>query len=116
MKKILLTILLTLAFVSCTNRYDYNLIEMKKAFERRVFNKDIENNTQTTIQYLKALSYEEIPLAQRKDSSEMYLAKIYLKSRWVYLNSSRIYNVDDTLDCYFDKDLNLLRAVDPYKD
>lgn len=82
---------------------------MRKVLERHIVQRDIDNETQTTVESIRALSYTEIPDAERQDSADAYLAKIYLKSRWVYLNSSRIYNVDDTLDVYYDKDLRILR-------
>lgn len=110
MKKILIFAFIILLFSACNIREKNTLSAMKKAFAEHVVKKDIENQTQTTVKFLRAVSYEEIPENKRDNPDELYEAKIYLESRWVYLNGSRIYNVADTLDCYFDKDINLIRV------
>lgn len=110
MKKTAIFTFIILLFGACNVKEENTLAAMKKAFAEHVVKKDIENKTQTTVKYLKAVSYEETPEDKRENPDEFYAAKIYLESRWVYLNSSRIYNVADTLDCYFDKDINLLRV------
>ena len=109
-KYILFLAFIALIFTSCSNRYENNLGEMKRVFQRHIVQRDIDNQTQTTVELVRALSYTEIPLAERQDTSDVYLAKILLKSRWVYLNSSLVHNVNDTLDVYYDKDFKIVKV------
>ncbi|MBB4035889.1 putative SAM-dependent methyltransferase [Dysgonomonas hofstadii] len=91
------------------NSYNYDLEKMGEAVQSHLKYKDIDNGTKTTINYLKAISYEEIPEPDRKQPDEYYLCKVYVKGTWAYDNSYRIFNLDDTLNCYFSKSKTFLR-------
>jgi len=93
---------------SCSS-YDYDLQRMGEAIQSHIKYRDIDNSTKTTINYLKAISYEEIPEAERKQPDEYYLCKVYIKGTWAYDNSYRVFNIDDTLNCYFSKSKTFVR-------
>lgn len=99
-------------FLSGCNSYEYDLQRMGEAVQKHFRYRDAENGTKTTINYLKALTYEEIPEAQRKQPEEYYLCKVHIQGTWVYDNSYRIFNMDDTLDCFFSKSKVFLRMED----
>lgn len=113
-KYVLIIVIIVCALYSCGPSNQDNLLKMREAVKEHVKKKDLDNNTSTDIEYLKAISYKEIPQDKRIQANDAYLCKMYLKGKWSYLEGSRVYNIDDTLSCYFDKDLLLLRVE--YKD
>jgi predicted RNA-binding protein len=85
---------------------------MGDAVRSHLQQKDTENGTITKIEMLKALSYEKIPDDKRKQPDEAYLCKVYIRGTWSYGDSYRIYNMDDTLKCYFNSNKVFLRIDD----
>lgn len=113
MKKFIVLLFVVFVAAGCSQEYESNLKSMRNAFSRYITTKDIDNKTQTKVDYVEAISYTEIPPQERLDSADYYLCKIHLKSTWSYIDgSTRIFNVDDTLDCYFDKNINVIRVKD----
>jgi predicted RNA-binding protein len=85
---------------------------MGELVKQHIKYRDIDNNTITKIEYLQPVSYEKIPEDKRSDPKEEYVCKIYMQGTWAYVDSYRIYNINDTINCYFDKDLKVLRMGD----
>lgn len=106
MRMYIFFIILFLAFVSCKEE---RLNNMGEAVERQFMYKDQENKTKTVIERCVAISYDEIDENKREQTEDYYLTKVYVRGRWSYLEGSRVYNIDDTLNCYFDKDTKFLR-------
>lgn len=82
---------------------------MGKAVERHFKYSDQENETHTVIENINPISYSAIDKEVREQPEDAYLCKVYVKARWSYLEGSRVYNISDTLDCYFDKDMKFVR-------
>ncbi|MDH6309293.1 hypothetical protein M2451_002821 [Dysgonomonas sp. PFB1-18] len=110
MKKCYLLIIAVfcITFSACTSQ-SYDLERMGDAVKSHFRYRDQDNGTVTKIEYLKALSYEKIPEDKREKPDEEYLCKVYVKGTWAYDNSYRVFNMNDTLDCFFDKSKSLLR-------
>lgn len=96
---------------SCSS-YDYDLKKMGEAVKSHFRYRDMENGTKTTIEYLKALSYEKLPEEKRENPDDYYLCKVHIKGTWAYDNSFRIFNMNDTLNCYFSKSKTFVRMGD----
>lgn len=106
---ILFPIIAIFFFMQACSSYDYDLVKMGEAVQSHMRYRDADNGTKTTINYLKALSYEKIPEEKREKPDEYYLCKVHIQGTWVYDNSYRIFNMDDTLNCYFSKRKAFLR-------
>lgn len=111
MKKSFYFILFVFSFyyLSSCSTYDYNLEMMGKAVQDHLRYRDADKGTITKITYLKALSYDEIPEDKREKEDEVYLCKVYMQGTWSYYNSYRIFNINDTIDCFFSKNMTFLR-------
>ncbi|MDR1882952.1 MAG: hypothetical protein LBR26_09275 [Prevotella sp.] len=96
------------SWTSCQSDLD----RMGGAVKSHLKYRDADNGTVTKIEEIKALSYGKIPGDKRKDPDEAYLCKVYVRGTWSYRDSFRIYNIDDTLDCVFNKSKTLLRIKD----
>jgi len=104
----LFLVVLCLSCYSC-HSYDYDLKLMGEAVQQHLRYRDTDNGTKTKVEYLKALSYEKIPEDQRSKPDEVYLCKVYVKGTWAYYDSYRVFNINDTLNCYFNKDKRFVR-------
>ena len=111
MKKIFFaTILLILLFVACENNKQQRMLsDMGKAIRHHIMINDVDNNLVTKIKYVTPISYQELTDRDKPEAKDAYSCKVYLVATSSYMNSSRIYNIDDTLTCYFDKDIKFLR-------
>lgn len=101
-------IALSMFYFSC-NSYNNDLERMGESVRQSFRYSDADNGTVTKIEYLKAISYEKIPEEQRPEPDDVYLCRVYVKGTWSYYNSHRIFNIDDTLDCYFNKSKTFIR-------
>lgn len=101
-------IMMSVLFFSCSF-YSNDLNRMGAAVKQHFRYKDADEGTVTNISYLKAVSYDEIPEVERADPQEIYLCKVYVRGTWYYYNSQRIFNIDDTLNCFFDKNKTFIR-------
>lgn len=109
-KFFLATILLALMLVACEdNKQQRMLSDMGKAIRHHIMINDVDNNLVTKIKYVTPISYQELTDGSKPDTKDAYSCRVYLVATSSYMNSSRIYNIDDTLTCYFDKDLKFLR-------
>ncbi|WP_108822431.1 hypothetical protein [Dysgonomonas sp. Marseille-P4361] len=104
----LLVFMASVLLESCTF-YGNDLEKMGASVKQHFKYKDVEEGTVTNISYIKALSYDEIPEDEREEENEIYLCKVYVRGTWAYYNSQRIFNIDDTLDCYFNKSKTFIR-------
>jgi len=108
MKKYIFSVIVlfcTFSLISCQSDLDKMGQAVKSHFKYR----DTDNETITKIEEVKALSYDKIPEDKRENPDEIYLCKVYVRGTWSYANSFRIYNIDDTLDCFFSKNKTFLR-------
>ncbi len=108
MKKYIILALTIFSFFSCSS-YQNDLEKMGEAVRSHIKYRDIDNGTITKIEVLESLSYKEIPEQQRIKPDEVYLCKVYVRGTWTYQDSYRVYNLDDTLKCYFAKNKTFLR-------
>lgn len=94
-------------FVSC-------VMTMKEQMEIAVkehmqeYNK--KEGMQSKFEALKTVSYKDY-----KNADTAYVAKVYVVSTSWYIGGSRVYNTNDTLNIYFDKDLHVLRMTEKIK-
>lgn len=94
---------------SCSLSYEYNLNQMSKGLERHFQYNDQEKNIITNIDFIKPLSYIKLGNDDRVMQDDVYLARFYVKGKWMNDGSSLVYNINDTIACYFDKNMRYLR-------
>jgi hypothetical protein len=100
MKNSIFYILLIMGLFSCSNS-QYDLDKMEAAVKQHIRNNDVDNGTITKIDNLKAISYEKIPEGNREHSDDVYRCKVFIQGHWSYQNSYRVFNMNDTINCYF---------------
>lgn len=110
MKKSIFICMLLGLLCSCNLSYKNNLKQMGKAVEGHFMYNDLNNNITTTLEWVRPLSYIELTDAEKKQPEDAYLGQFYIKGKWSYMGSSLVYNMDDTIFCYFTKDLKYLRT------
>ncbi|MBK5720524.1 hypothetical protein JGH11_06535 [Dysgonomonas sp. Marseille-P4677] len=108
MKKYIFLIVIGLGLISCSS-YQYDLDKMGEAVKSHLKYRDAENSTITKIEYIEPISYEKTADNERSNPDEVYLFKVYVKGTWAYQDSYRIFNISDTLKCYFGKNKTFLR-------
>jgi len=86
-----------------------NLAEMRDSFERHIKATDEEKGMASKIEMIHAISYEELKDSEKIEPEDAYLTKIYLVSQSWYIGGSRVYNTNDTLDVYFNKNKRFIR-------
>lgn len=109
MKKYTLLLLIVFGLSSCDINYQSNLNKMGDAVRQHIRYRDADNGTITKIENFQPVSYEKIPEDKRQKPDEVYLFKVYIQGTWAYDNSYRIFNINDTVNCYFDGDRRILR-------
>lgn len=109
MKKYILLLSILLGAVSCNISNQYTLDKMGESAKQHIKYRDIDNNTITKIEHFQPISYTKLSKEERKSENEVYLCKIYMQGTWAYANSFRIFNINDTINCYFDKDYKVVR-------
>lgn len=103
MREYIMPLLIVVFAFSCGFGNQADLNKMEAAVRQHIKYMDTEKGITTNISYFEALSYEEMLQSERQTPDDFYLCKIYMQGTWAYYNSSRIYNVNDTLRCVFDK-------------
>ncbi len=111
MKKYIFLMIISLSLISCSS-YQYDMEKMGDAVRSHLRYRDADNSTVTKIEYLEPISYEKIPESDRGKPDEVYLFKVYIKGTWAYQDSYRVFNINDTLRCYFSKNKTFLRMDD----
>lgn len=111
MKKIIYIVVLScISLCACDDkRQELMLNDMAKEIRHHITINDADKNLRTKIKYLTPLSYEELAEEDRQEANDAYRCKVHLVGTSSYQNSSRIYNMNDTLTCFFDKDIKFLR-------
>lgn len=117
MKKILTLGLILLAFLSCTNeevKKNEIMRKMDASFKIYIRDNDLRKNFITKLKKVKTISYKELTDEDAKQSpEELYEAKVLMVGTTALMNSARVYNLNDTVTCYFNEDLKMLRLVNP---
>lgn len=116
--RILFTVLfLSLTVLSCTQSEDKAVKKaMDASFHKYIKDNDIRKDLVTKLRFVSVLSYKELSGDPENPEGEKYEATVYMQGTSGYSYSAKIYNIDDTVTCYFDKDLNMLRLVKPETD
>ena len=115
MRKYTFVLLVSLILFSCkkenttSGASQKELDNMERIVRLHIINNDIEKNLKTDIEYLRPISLDSIPTDKRIDENDVYVGRVYLVGKSSYLGSSRIYNMKDTMICYFNKDMKFLR-------
>lgn len=109
MKHILLISIITsfLLFNACDTR-DKVKVAMDKSFKEYIENNDKEKHFQTKIQHISTVAYKEI---EDSGNGEVYEAKVYFVATTSLVGSRKVYNINDTITSYFDKDLRMTRKI-----
>lgn len=115
MRYIIITLLSSLMLFSCNQnaREQTNMIKMNKSFKTYIRDNDIRKDLVTDLKRVEVLSYVENPEEKREHPDEKYEAQVYMYGTTSFMNSSRIYNMKDTVTCYFDENFRMLRLVNP---
>lgn len=108
MKKYVFLLSMICFVMSCTTPQQ-DLDKMGEAVKSHFKYRDADNGTITKLQVVEPISYEEIPADKRENGDEAYLFKVYVRGTSRYAESSLIYNIDDTLKCYFNNKKVFLR-------
>lgn len=91
---------------SCDNR---KLEEMGDSYRLHIRTSDEENSMHTQLEAVVPISFIELKDEEKIDELDVYLAKIYVVSKSWYSGGSRVFNLNDTLEIYFDKNRNYIR-------
>lgn len=105
-KLILFSLVCFLTFMSCDSR---KLADMGDSYRIHVRESDEENGMKTILEQVVPVSFVELKDDEKIEEKDAYLAKIYVVSKSLYIGGQRVYNVNDTLDIYYDKNRNLIR-------
>ncbi len=109
-KYFFLFIMLGCFFTSCSELVQKNnLADMRDSFERHIKAKDKENGMASKIEMLHAISYKELNDDEKVEPEDAYLTKIYWVAQSWYIGGSRVYNTNDTVEVYFNKNKRFLR-------
>lgn len=100
MKKLIFYAVLMFGLFACSN-YQYDLDKMTTAVKQHIRNNDPGNGTITKINHIEALSYEKISEDKKTNPDEAYLCRVFIQGTWSYMESNRIFNMNDTINCYF---------------
>ena len=110
MKKYMIFCLFSFAMVSCSLFEANDLAEMRDSFVRHIKAQDEANEMKKEIEMAHAISYQKLNDEEKVEPEDAYLTKIYLVSKSWYIGGSRVYNTNDTLEVYFNKDKRFLRV------
>lgn len=88
---------------------DTNPEKMERAVKRYIKNNDAEKGLRTYIERIETISYEQIPEDKKMESEDVYICQMLLVAKSAYEGSGRVYNINDTMTCYFDKEIRFLR-------
>ena len=90
--------------------YDHRLKQMGKMVENHFKYNDKENEVVTTLKTFVPISYERIAKSDTVNADAEFLFRAYVQGYWHYHNSNLVYNMNDTIEVFFDKDYNYLRT------
>ena len=115
MKYIKISLLLLIITFACTNTAREKQIksDMNKAFKVYIQNNDLRKDLVTKLTLVETISYKELGEERQENSEEVYEAKILMRGTTSQMYSAKIYNLNDTVTCYFDENLKMLRLVNP---
>lgn len=110
MKKYILIfigVMLIPLFSSCDS---HRLEEMENSYRSHIRMADEENNMHTKLEAVVPISFIKLKEDEKVDERDVYLAKIYVVSKSWYSGGSRVFNLNDTLEVYFDKNRRYIRT------
>lgn len=113
--KVLLVFALVILF-SCSNekaKEKQVLVKMEQSFKIYIRDNDLRKDLVTKLEKVEALSFVELADSLRDNPEEIYEAKIHMMGTTSFMYSAKIYNMNDTVTCYFDNDMKMLRLVNP---
>lgn len=105
-KLMLIGLCCLLVFAACDSR---KLQDMGDSYKIYIRESDEQNQMKTILEHVEPISFVELKDDEKIDERDAYLAKIYVVSKSWYIGGQRVYNVNDTLDIYYDKNRNLIR-------
>lgn len=103
-----ITILLLFAACDKTGR---EKVAMNKAFRAYIAQNDSIKNYNTKIEHVEIVSYERLTYVDTVEHKDAYEARVRFVATTAYEGSKKIYNINDTVVSYFDKDLNMIHMV-----
>ena len=89
------------------------LNKMNESFKVYIRDNDLRKDLVTKLKKVEAISYKELEESEREHKDEFYEAKVHMQGTTSYMRSTKIYNLNDTVTCYFDENLKMLRLVNP---
>lgn len=107
---ILGVITVLLLFSACDSR-GREKVAMNKAFRAYIAKNDSIKNYHTKIEHVEIVSYERLNKVDTIEHQNAYQARVYFVGTTAYEGSKKIYNINDTVVSYFDKDLNMTHMV-----
>lgn len=104
---------------SCNNQKEIaqkqkrqELIKVDKALRNYFFNKNATSLYHTEIKKIVPISVSEIPDSLKKSSNEAYISDVYFVATIRMYQGNRVYNVNDTIQCFLNKNFDVLRTED----
>lgn len=108
MRKILTSLLILFLALSCSPEGETKA-KFNRGFRTYIQNNDVEKGLKTSLRDVEIISYTEVDEANRKSAEEKYEVQIYMSGKTAYSQGARVYNLDDTVACYFDESFKMLR-------
>lgn len=106
MRIFLTTIILLFTIISCSPEGEMHA-KLTRSFKTYIKNNDEKKELITDLKEVEVISYSEI--SNQENDKEKYEARIFMRGTTSYSKGSRIYNLNDTVSCYFDESLTMLR-------
>lgn len=105
--RILSTIIILLfTAISCSPEGEMKA-NLTRSFKTYIKNNDEKKELITDLKEVEVISYSEI--ASKENAEEKYEARIFMRGTTSYSKGSRVYNLNDTVSCFFDESLTMLR-------
>lgn len=109
MKKNILTIICLCCFIAFPSCESKKMEDMAGSYRAHIRESDEENNMKTILEEVVPISFVELNDNEKQEERDKYLARIYVLSKSWYIGGQRVFNVNDTLEMYFDKNRNFIR-------
>lgn len=81
--------------------------KLARSFKTYIKSNDEKKELITDLKEVEVISYSEI--SNQENAEEKYEAQIFMRGTTSYSKGSRIYNLNDTVSCFFDESLTMLR-------
>lgn len=104
-------LLISVSYLTSCDSRDKTKIAMDKAFKKYIAKNDSIKNYNTKVVKIETISYNKIAPNAVDSTEEVYQAQVYFVGSTAYEGSIKVYNINDTVTSYFDKDLNMTRWI-----